>query len=125
MILVVYYSMTGNVRRFVEKTERRAVPIPDDVRDPFVLVTPTTGFGEVPRPVSDFLRKNGGLMRAVAVSGNANWGRNFGAAGVKIAKEYGVPLILRFELSGTPEDVRKFNEEVARIDETYRTEQRD
>nr|WP_307860511.1 class Ib ribonucleoside-diphosphate reductase assembly flavoprotein NrdI [Paenibacillus cisolokensis] len=114
---IVYYSLTGNVRRFVEKTGRRAYQIPEIVAEPYILVTPTIGFGEIPEPVTEYLREYGGWLRAVAVSGNRNFGPLFGVAGEKIAREYGVPLILRFELAGNDEDVRKFNEEVSRIDE--------
>jgi protein involved in ribonucleotide reduction len=78
-------------------------------------VTPTTGFGQVPRTVDEFLRYNSDDLRGVAVSGNANWKGNYGKAGDLIAEEYGVPLLLRFELSGTDADVAKFKTEVDRI----------
>lgn len=109
--------MTGNVRRFVEKTGLPARSLPDSrpVSEPFILVTPTTGFGDIPTTVTEFLRRNGGFLRGVAVSGNANWGRNYGSAGSRIAAEYGIPLLLRFELAGTDEDVRKFNEGVTEL----------
>lgn len=119
-MLIVYYSLTGNVRRFAHKlgrptalyeiTSKSAI-----VTEPFVLVTPTTGFGQVPFSVAEFVRNNSDLLRGVAASGNRNWGVNFGRAGELIAEQYGVPLLLRFELSGTDEDVQKFITEVERL----------
>lgn len=120
---VFYFSMVGNVRRFIAKTGLKACPIGDyDVYAPFVLVTNTLGFGEVPAPVTDFLRRNGRWLAGVASSGNRNWGTNYGKAADSIAQEYGVPILLKFELSGTDDDVRIFTERMREIDETYRTE---
>lgn len=120
---IVYYSLVGNVRRFLTKTGLTIQPIGDyDVDEPFVLVTNTLGFGVVPEPVSKFLERNGRNLVGVASSGNRNWGSNFGKAAETIAKECDVPVLLKFELSGTDEDVRIFTERVRDIDETYRTE---
>lgn len=119
--MIYYYSLTGNVRRFVQKMSLpcREITNPYEIVDhPYVLITPTTGFGQVPSMVDDFVQYNVVELRGVVVSGNANWGRNYGAAGYKIADEYGVPLLLRFELSGTDEDIAKFKAEVERISQT-------
>lgn len=111
---IYYASMTGNVRRFAAKLDRPAVEIRPNIgaEGPFILITYTIGFGEVPAKVADFLRSNGGLLRGVAVSGNRNWGANYGKAGDTIAREFGVPLLHKFELAGNAEDVRIFNERV-------------
>lgn len=108
--MIYFASMTGNVRRFIAKTGLPAEEIkPDMVVDKsYILVTYTFGFGDVPAPVKDFLDINGDLLRAVAVSGNRNWGANFGKAGDIIAEKYGVPLLHKFELRGTAEDVDIF-----------------
>lgn len=114
VILIVYYSLTGNVRRFVGKTGRPAQEIPLDftVREPFIFVTPTTGIGEAPSAVARFLRINGALLRGVAASGNRNFGNMYANAADIISAQYNVPIVHRFELAGTDEDVRKFNEGV-------------
>lgn len=120
---IVYYSLVGNVRRFLAKTELPAQPIGDyDVDEPFVIVTNTLGFGEVPEPVARFLVRNVLNLVGVASSGNRNWGENFGKAADTIGKVFDVPVLLKFELSGTDEDVRIFTERVREIDEIYRTE---
>lgn len=112
--MIYYASLTGNVKRFIEKTKLPAEEIKTDtVADSeFILVTYTIGFGEVPAKVSKFLETNGHLLRGVAVSGNRNWGDNYGKAGDIIAEKYKVPLLLKFELAGTDDDVKTFIERV-------------
>ncbi|XOT28911.1 class Ib ribonucleoside-diphosphate reductase assembly flavoprotein NrdI [Bacillus subtilis subsp. subtilis] len=111
-MLIAYYSRTGNVRRFVTKTGLPAVEIAPDLTlaEPFVCVTGTYGFGQVARPVADFLAANGAYLAGVAASGNRNWGGNYAKAADIIAAQYGVPVIGRFELAGTDEDVAKIRE---------------
>lgn len=119
-MLIAYYSVTGNVRRFAHKLGRPSslyeITDPNAVmHEPYVLVTPTTGFGQVPPRVAEFVRNNSEYLRGVAASGSVNWGVNFAAAGRTIADAYAVPLIHTFELSGMDEDVRIFNERMTQI----------
>jgi protein involved in ribonucleotide reduction len=115
MFKVYYDSLTGNVRRFAERLPFEALNIAEVtvVSEPFVLVTYTTGFGNVPPTTREFLRKHGKLLRGVASSGNRNWGLNFGRAADKIALVYNVPILLKFELSGTNDDIKTLAERVA------------
>ncbi len=123
-MLVVYDSKTGNVKRFINKLNMRAIPIDEyqKVDEPFVLVTYTTGFGQVPEKVSSFLESKGDLLRGVSASGNRNWGAGFAKSADTISAMYDVPVILKFELSGTSQDRQHFVERVQTI-ETYRVEQ--
>lgn len=116
--MIYYASLTGNVRRFIAKTGLPAEEIKPGIiaNERFVLVTYTIGLGEVPAVVADFLKENSEMLVGVAVSGNRNWGDFFGRAGDIIAKEYGVPLLLKFELAGTQDDVNKFKEKVIQCD---------
>ncbi|NWO08597.1 MAG: class Ib ribonucleoside-diphosphate reductase assembly flavoprotein NrdI [Alteromonadaceae bacterium] len=102
-MLIAYYSLAGNVRRFVAKTGLPAVEIKSDLMltEPFVLVTGTYGFGQVAGTVWDFLADNGDLMAGVAASGNRNWGDNFAKASDLISEAYVVPIVHKFQLSGT------------------------
>ncbi|MCR8843116.1 class Ib ribonucleoside-diphosphate reductase assembly flavoprotein NrdI [Paenibacillus sp. SC116] len=114
----VYYSLVGNVRRFIAKTGLPAEMIGDyDVDEPFVLVTNTIGFGEVPEPVTRFLERNGRHLVGVASSGNRNWANNYAKAADLISEKYGVPVLLKFELSGTADDIRIFTERMREIGE--------
>lgn len=96
----------------------RAIPIEErnHVEEPFVLVTYTTGFGQVPEKVQTFLSRNNRLLRGVSASGNRNWGTKFAMSADTISEMYGVPVITKFELSGTNLDKEQFVEGVRRIE---------
>ncbi|RYM06208.1 class Ib ribonucleoside-diphosphate reductase assembly flavoprotein NrdI [Sporolactobacillus sp. THM7-7] len=113
-MLILYHSMTGNVRRFLAKTELPHEPISrrKAVGEPFLLVTNTIGFGDAPETVKTFLRQNGRHLIGVAASGNRNWGANFARAADVIAAAYHVPVVYKFELGGTATDVIQFRERV-------------
>ncbi|GAA0135414.1 class Ib ribonucleoside-diphosphate reductase assembly flavoprotein NrdI [Paenibacillus sp. YSY-4.3] len=119
-MLVVFDSKTGNVKRFVSKLDVEHIQIRDGlvVDQPFVLITYTTGFGQVPQTTLKFLEDNGELLQGVAASGNTNWGVRYGLAGDQVAEMYSVPLLMKFELSGTKKDVERFIQEVKQIDYT-------
>jgi len=116
-MLVAYDSKTGNVRRFVEKLKLPSVQIEDTMalEQPFVLITYTTGFGQVPEKVAAFLKKNHRQLRGVSASGNRNWGNGFALSADRISEMYGVPVISKFELSGTTKDVERFVQEVRAV----------
>jgi protein involved in ribonucleotide reduction len=126
---VVYFSFSGNVRRFIKRTELTDVMeltqnnCSERIEEPFVLVTGTIGFGEVPQPVQSFLDVNEDLLKAVAASGNRNWGQNFAKAGRSISEQYQVPLLLKFEVQGTANDVNEFKEKVGNFNEDYGREE--
>src|SRR5690625_4591906 len=72
-MLIAFYSMTGNVRRFVngadigdqfELYEIKADNQNEKVTEPYILVTSTYGFGGVPAPVERFLDVNHKGMRS-------------------------------------------------------------
>lgn len=115
---VVYYSFTGNVKRFIKRTELSntmeitPASVAKRIDEPFIIVTSTIGFGEVPEPVQQFLDLNHDNLRGVAASGNRNWGQNFAKAGSRIADEYEVPLLMQFELHGSLKDTKEFKEKV-------------
>ncbi|ALS22111.1 class Ib ribonucleoside-diphosphate reductase assembly flavoprotein NrdI [Paenibacillus naphthalenovorans] len=116
-MLVVYDSMTGNVERFVKKLGVKNVKIHKEliVNEPFILITYTTGFGQLPQSTTNFLSKNNRYIIAVASSGNRNWGKNYGFAAELISKQYDVPIILKFELSGTEDDIKIFTQEMQKF----------
>lgn len=117
-MLIVYNSLTGNVRRFVDKLEMSSLEINPtlEVKDKFVLITFTVGFGKVSNKVIEFLnyKDNYKNMIGVSSSGNRNWGDGFAKASDIISHLYNVPIVSRFELAGTQKDVDYFKK---RIDE--------
>lgn len=116
---VVYFSnISENTKRFVDKLGVTAFRIPVlrnevdlTVARPFVLITPTYGSSDtdsgVPKQVIRFLNdvENRKLLRGVVAAGNTNFGEKYGIAGALVAKKCSVPLLYRFELLGTPQDV--------------------
>ena len=122
---VVYFSFSGNVRRFIKRSELTDVMeitkdnCKDVINEPYILVTGTIGFGEVPQEVQSFLEVNHLNLRAVAASGNRNWGQNFAKAGRTISESYNVPLLMKFEVQGTNKDVIEFKNKVGHFNEDY------
>ena len=112
-MIVVFDSMTGNVKRFANKLSENldisVYSIADNIppHGDFLFITYTFMKGEVPRTSQDFLMKNGDRMVGVASSGSINWGLTFGKAGELISEQYGVPLVAKFNKSGYEEDVQK------------------
>ncbi|WP_142394721.1 class Ib ribonucleoside-diphosphate reductase assembly flavoprotein NrdI [Bacillus atrophaeus] len=121
-MIITYESKTGNVRRFVKALRREldveVIEVTDDmvIKQEFIHITYTIGFGEVPERTLNFINKNQNKIRGVAVSGNKVWGDNYGLAGEKLSVWFHIPLLLKFELSGTKKDVQKIIQEVQLID---------
>jgi protein involved in ribonucleotide reduction len=130
MFDVVYFSsVSENTKRFVDKLEAKAVRIPirteeaaEFVHDrDSVLVLPTYGGGNdnstVPKQVIKFLNNpdNRKRIKAVIAGGNTNFGSHFGKAGDIVADKLGVPVLYRFEITGTPEDVVEVKERLAQF----------
>lgn len=121
---VVYFSSaTNNTHRFVEKLGVTAHRIPLRPTEPlprmeeeYVLVLPTygggNGRGAVPKQVIAFLNEehDRSLIRGVIAAGNTNFGAGYGIAGDIVAAKCRVPLLYRFELLGTAEDVTRVRE---------------
>lgn len=108
-MLVVYASMTGNVKRFVQKLDLETVQVTNGliIDRPYVLITYTTGTGQVPKEVQNFLNIELNEKNLVAVigSGNRNWGKAFCGGAIAVANVCNVPLLHTFELSGYDSDV--------------------
>lgn len=123
---VVYYSASSeNTHRFVQKLETttasirlplsNAEEIPV-IREPFVLITPTYGAGKrqgaVPPQVIRFLNNetNRTNMVGVIAGGNTNYGDAYGLAADVVSNKCNRPILYRFEILGTPEDVAHVNQ---------------
>ncbi|QHQ79349.1 class Ib ribonucleoside-diphosphate reductase assembly flavoprotein NrdI [Bacillus subtilis] len=121
-MIITYESKTGNVRRFVKALQQEldieSIEITDDtiITQEFIHITYTIGFGEVPERTLNFIKKNKNKIRGVVVSGNKVWGDNYGLAGDKLSAKFHISLLLKFELSGTKQDLQKIIQEVKLID---------
>ena len=117
--IVYFSSVSENTKRFVDKLGLTAhrIPLASDeasaftIALPSVLVIPTYGGGNeassVPKQVIKFLNNpdNRSLIKGVIGGGNTNFGVHFCMAAEIVASKLGVPIIYRFEITGTPEDV--------------------
>ncbi|PTB32020.1 class Ib ribonucleoside-diphosphate reductase assembly flavoprotein NrdI [Photobacterium phosphoreum] len=126
--LVYFSSQSGNTQRFIEKLNLNAIRLPINAEvspqittEPFILICPTYadgyGHGAVPKSVIHFLNnpKNRSLLKGIIASGNRNFGCLFAQAGNVIAQKCQVPVLYRFELSGTEQDVLRVQEGLKRF----------
>lgn len=120
--MITYFSsVSGYTHRFVTKLDLPAERIPLrprvdgmlTVTKPSVLIIPTYGAGPhskaVPKQVVQFLnvKENRDLIWGVIGAGNTNFGEAYAIAGDIISNKLQVPLLYRFEIFGTPEDVER------------------
>ncbi|NDL10538.1 class Ib ribonucleoside-diphosphate reductase assembly flavoprotein NrdI [Photorhabdus sp. HUG-39] len=126
--LIYFSSSSSNSHRFVQKLEIPAfrIPInqsdsPLNVTSPYILLTPSYGGGStkgaVPPQVIRFLNiaENRAFIRGVIAAGNTNFGEAYGIAGRIISEKCRIPLLYRFELLGTEEDVQRVRKGIQRF----------
>lgn len=117
--MIVYFSNVSEfTHKFVQKLDLPAVRIPLNsqeaqsftIDEEFVLITPTygaSGKGWVPKQVIKLLNNpdNRGNLRGVIGSGSLNFLEDYTRAADIISEKCSVPVLYRFELAGTDEDV--------------------
>jgi len=118
MMIILYDSLTGNVARFARKLPVEATQIASDmvIDKDYVLITFTTGLGKIPDTTKEFLEINNQYLKGIASSGNKNFGTYFAVAADEISRLYNVPIISKFELSGTPTDINLFMKGLNKIE---------
>lgn len=106
-MLVVFDSLTGQTKRFANNLGFNTVHVKlyEETDEDIFLVTRSINYGQIPDTTKNFLDTFKHKVIGCAVSGNMNWGANFGMAGVKIERIYNIPLIKKFEGSGFKSDV--------------------
>lgn len=124
-----YSSSSGLVRQFAERLGRPVLDLAErDVRraevdGPWVLLTPSYKSGNarndtIPEPIKRFLASAHNRRQLVGIIGSGN--RNFGAFYQKAAREIaaasGRPVLLEFELSGTPWDLEECRRVMGELD---------
>lgn len=132
--MIVYFSSgTLNTHRFVERLNLPSTRIPidhrqpvRDITEPYVLIVPTyargDGTGSVVKPVIKFLNQHRHLMLGVISSGNRNFGEYYGYAADVISAKCGVPVLYKFELMGSDQDVQTVRNGVIRMIKESNTE---
>ncbi|MDR0299992.1 MAG: class Ib ribonucleoside-diphosphate reductase assembly flavoprotein NrdI [Streptococcaceae bacterium] len=121
---IVYFSITGQTRRFIQKLGWPAqtfVEITPDFPDiemtqPFILITPSyaeeTPFvqhsQEVMDPVFEFMATgiNVALCKGIIGTGNRNFAGIYIFTAKELSVKYQIPIVYDFEMNGTLSDVR-------------------
>ena len=127
--MIVYFSsVTEFTHKFVQKLELPAVRIPIKaseaseliIENKFILITPTygaAGKGFVPQQVIKFLNQEQNRQNLIGVisSGNINFLEDYAKAGNVIAEKLNIPLLYKFELVGTTDDVNNVNKGIKKF----------
>ena len=115
---IAFYSITGQTRRFIQKTGLTAYEINDADPDhemgaPYILVVPAYD-DDMMDAVIDFLGYQSNTRNLVGVAGGGN--RNFNELYIHTAKDIAhglqVPVVFDFEFNGTDKDVKNFQKVV-------------
>ncbi|MCI5775752.1 MAG: class Ib ribonucleoside-diphosphate reductase assembly flavoprotein NrdI [Aerococcus sp.] len=122
-MLLVYMSIVGNTKRFVDKLDMPSLEITEnncftEVDEPYVIIIPTYDI-ETTDPMNDFIETgdNQSLCRGVIGGGNRNFGKDvFCYTAQDISLDYDVPLLHRFEFMGSSNDVKKVKEIIEEIE---------
>lgn len=119
-MLIAYASKTGNIERFVHKLPfTNTIKINtgnEEVLEPCVFITYTTGIGEIPVESATFCKNNSHHILAIVGSGNRNWGSAYCIATDKLSNMYGFPVLMKFELSGRISDVQTMIERIDQLE---------
>ena len=120
---IVYFSVTGQTRRFIKKLAiddtYEIDPTTDfkELNEPFVLITPTYE-ENITEPVRDFLDygSNASNLKGIVGTGNRNFAQLFIFTARDLSRDYNVPIIYAFEFNGTPKDVSNFKKAVKKLE---------
>lgn len=123
-MLIVYLSLTGNVKRFVNNLDINSIEIKASeykkkVEDKFIIIVPTYD-DEITDIASQFIdyENNVDYLIGFVGSGNMNFDNNYVFNAKDLSKKYNKPLIYSFEYSGTDMDLINFKREVTNIEIT-------
>lgn len=125
---IAFWSSSGNTENFCKRLEQKKFRVYDirtspEISEEFVLICPTYSDGEgkfaVPKPVIKFLNNEANRKNVLAVigTGNKNFGKFYGFAADVIAHKLNIPILFKFELRGTEEEL----ENCERILNDYRS----
>ena len=121
IVKVVYLSLTGKTRQFVNKLGWESIEISKknpilEMKEPYIVITPTYG-EQVANFFYEFIDfgENRSLLKGVAGSGNRNFNTSFCSNARALAVKYEIPLLHCFENQGTDKDVQILIEKVREI----------
>lgn len=126
--MIVYYTLTKQTKRFVDKVDNKYKRIPIDEVDnlpaidtPYILIIPSYE----PEVNPDFyelleaffaLKNNDKQCVGIYSGGNRNFAQLYSVTAKIISEQYDIPLLHEFEFQGTQRDINKIEEELEHID---------
>lgn len=120
-MLIVYLSLTGNVKKFVDKLNMTSLELSYtnpliEVSEDFIVIVPSYD-EEITNTISMFIdyKNNETFLKGFAGSGSLNYDKQFCFNAKDLAIRYSKPLLHTFEFSGINNDVIKLKEEVNRL----------
>ncbi|MCI6735154.1 MAG: class Ib ribonucleoside-diphosphate reductase assembly flavoprotein NrdI [Aerococcus urinaeequi] len=127
MASIVYYSLTGQTRRFINKVqgfdtyEISSAVAPVTMTEPFIMVIPSYEshvYGDVIETAEEFLEwaDNAKLCKGFFGGGNRNFAQLFCVTVKELSAEFDIPVLHGFEFQGSAYDVAKLTEELEKID---------
>lgn len=127
MASIVYYSLTGQTRRFINKVkgfdtyEISSAVAPVTMTEPFIMVIPSYEshvYGDVIETAEEFLEwaDNANLCKGFFGGGNRNFAQLFCVTVKELSAGFDIPVLHGFEFQGSAYDVAKLTEELEKID---------
>jgi len=109
---LVYHSATGVTKRIAESLG--GIPLSEYTGGSYVLLFPSYGSprtgGYIPGAVRNFLADHGDGLIAVAGVGNLTFGSDFCLGARLLANEYEVPLVAKFDMVPTGDQLSRLQE---------------
>ena len=127
MASIVYYSLTSQTRRFINKVqgfdtyEISSAVAPVTMTEPFIMVIPSYEshvYGDVIETAEEFLEwaDNANLCKGFFGGGNRNFAQLFCVTVKELSAEFDILVLHGFEFQGSAYDVAKLTEELEKID---------
>lgn len=118
MAKIVYMSLTGQTRKFIERIDgAESIEITKDdfefeMTEPYILVTPSYEINVLPFVVKTWgkfirLGNNKELCQGIFGGGNRNFAELFGITGRMISNKFDIPVLHEFEFQGSEYDIEK------------------
>lgn len=128
-MLLVYMSLTGNVRNFIERVGMKSYEINPinplfEVDEDYIIVIPSY-VGYINDEVEDFVeyKNNIDYLVGFASSGNLNFNDLYCINAKQLSEKYNKPILFQFEYMGTDKDIIDFKKEVKKIEISKTTEE--
>lgn len=106
-MIVVYATLTGQIKRFAKKLPFDTVRLTKGmvIDKDFVLITYSINYGNIPPLIEGFLKENAQHLKAVVGSGDKVWGDYFCGGAIKVSDRFNIPILHKFEKAGYQSDV--------------------